>query len=117
MAVGLGSRQVVNHHFGRANNLRSSLITTLDHFEDGVVGLSRIVALRKRFMPMRVKRLADNFLTLDAVLAEQLLQLLQRHLHSLMKLRGVARCARGQSPFEIVNDRQQLNDERFLLRG
>ncbi len=38
-----------------------------------MVGLSRIVALRKCFVPMRVKRLADDFLTLDAVLTEQLL--------------------------------------------
>jgi hypothetical protein len=116
MAGGLGSRQVVHDHFGRANHLRTSLITTLNHFENGVVGFSRIMALRKRFMPVRVERLADNLLTLDAMLTEQLLQLLQRHLHTLMKLRGVARGASGQSPFEIVNDRQQLDDERFLLR-
>ena len=81
-----------------------------------MVGLGRIMALRKRFMPVRVERLADNLLTLDAVLTEQLLQLLQRHLHTLMKLRGVPRCASGQSPFEIVNDWQQLDDERFFLR-
>ena len=116
MAGGLGRRQVIHHHFGRANDLRASPIATLNHFEDGMVGLSRIMALRKRFMPVRVERLADDLLTLDAVLAEQLLQLFQRHLHTLMKLRGVPRGASGQSPFEVVNDRQQLNDERFLLR-
>jgi hypothetical protein len=108
-------RQVVHHHFGRANTFAPP-VATLNHFEDGVVGLGRIMALRKRFMPVRVERLADDLLTLDAVLAEQLLQLFQRHLHPLMKLRGVPRCAGGQSPFEIVNDRQQFNDERFLLR-
>ena len=33
-----------------------------------------------------------------------------------MKLRGVSRCASGQRALEIVNDWQQLDDERFLLR-
>ena len=66
-------------------------------------------------MLVRVERLADDVLTLDAVLTEHLLQLFQRHLHSLMKLRRVSRCASGQRAFEIVYDWQQLDDERFLL--
>jgi hypothetical protein len=80
-----------------------------------MVGFSRIMALRKRFLPVRVEGLADDLLTFDAVLAEQLLQLLQGHLDALMKLCGVPRCAGGQSPFKIVNDRQQFDDERSLL--
>ena len=116
MAGGLGKRQVIHHHFGRANDLRTSPITTLNHFKDRVIGLSRVMALRKRFLPVRVERPAGNLLTFDAVLSKQLLQLFQRHLHALMKLRGVPRSASGQSPFEIVNDWQQFNDERFLLR-
>jgi hypothetical protein len=73
MAVWLGSRQVVHYYFGRSNNLRTPLVATLNDFEDGVVGLSRIVTFRKRFMPVRVERLADDLLALDAVLTEQLL--------------------------------------------
>jgi hypothetical protein len=38
-----------------------------------MVGLGWIMALRKRFVLMRVERLADDFLTFNAVLAEQLL--------------------------------------------
>ena len=34
------------------------------------------MALRKRFMPVRVERLAQDLLALNAVLAEQLLELL-----------------------------------------
>jgi hypothetical protein len=45
MAVWLGSRQVVHDHFGRANDLRTFLIATLNHFQDGVVGFSWIMAL------------------------------------------------------------------------
>ena len=117
MAGGLGSRQIVHYYFGRANNLRPSLVATLNNFKDGEIGLSRIVALRERFMPVRIERLADDCLTLDAMLAEQLLQLLQCHLHTLMKLRGVTRRTGGQSTFEIVNYRQKFNDERVLLCG
>jgi hypothetical protein len=115
MVVGLGRRQIIDHDFGWANDLRTSPVATLNDFEDGVVGFSWIMALRKRFVPVRIERFADDLLTFDAVLAEQLLQLLQGHLHTLMKLCGIPRCASGQSPFEIVNDWQQFNDERFFL--
>ena len=33
-----------------------------------------------------------------------------------MKLGGVFCCAGSQSPFQVVDDRQQLDDEEFLLR-
>jgi hypothetical protein len=78
--------QVIDHNFGRAKDLLTSPITALEHLQDGVVGLGRIMALRNRFMPVRVERLADTLLCLNAMLAEQQAQLLQRHLHTLMKL-------------------------------
>jgi len=68
MVVWLGIRQVVHHHFGWANNLRTSAVTALNNFKDGMVGLSRIMTLRKRFMSVRVEGFADHILTLDAVL-------------------------------------------------
>jgi hypothetical protein len=111
MACGVGSRQVINYNFGRANNLRSFPIATLNHFQNGVVGLSRIVTLRKRLMPVRVERFANYLPALDTVLKQQLLQLFQRHLHALMKLRRIPRRAGGQRAFEIVNDWQQLDYE------
>lgn len=101
-----GRRQVVDHHIGRANDLLAAPITAPENLQDGVVGLRGIVALRKRLMPMRVKRLAYDFSTLDPVLAKQLLKLFQRDLNPLVKLRGIARCARGQRAFETVDDRQ-----------
>jgi hypothetical protein len=112
MAGGLGSRQVVHYHFGRANNLRSFPIATLNHLEDGMVGLGWIMALRKCFMLVRVEQLAHDFLTLDAVLPEQLLQLFQRHLHTLMKLRGVARgaSANARSRLSMTGNNSTMKD-------
>ena len=37
-------------------------------------------------MPVRVKRLSNNLLGFDAMLAKQQAQLLQRHLYPLLKL-------------------------------
>jgi hypothetical protein len=77
---------VINHDFGWAEDLLPPPITALEHFKDGVVGLGRIVPLRNRFMPLRIERLADALISLNAMLAEQQPQLLQRHLHTLLKL-------------------------------
>jgi hypothetical protein len=108
--------EVIHHNFGRAKHFRRPQIATLDHFQDCVIGLGRVKTLRESFMAVRVERLADDILTFDAVLAKQLLQLLQCHLHALMKLDRIPRCSRGHGPLKVINDRQQLDDERFLLR-
>jgi len=76
----------INHNFGRAKDLVAPPVTTLEHLKDGLVGLGRIVPLRNRFMPLRIERLADALISLNAMLAEQQPQLLQRHLHTLLKL-------------------------------
>jgi hypothetical protein len=78
--------QVIDHNFGRAKDVLTSPIAALEHLQDGAVGLGRIAALRNRFMPVRVKRLADTLLGLDAMLVKQQAQLLQSHLHILVKL-------------------------------
>src|SRR5208282_6019615 len=108
MVSWLGMRQVINHYFCRSKDLLAPPVAALENLEDGFMSLSRIVALRNRFMPTRIKRLADDFLGLDAVLADQQAQLLQRHLHTLMKLPGAGGGASGQSPFEVVDDGQQF---------
>ena len=79
-----GGGQVVYHHFGGANNLLPPSVTALEYRENRVVGLGLVVTLGKRFLPVRVERLAHDFLALDAVLTEQLLQLFQCHLHALL---------------------------------
>jgi len=112
----LGRGQVVDDDFGRANHLRPALITTLNDAQNCMVGLGRIMALRKRFLPMRVERFADDRLAFHAMLVEQLLQLLERHLHSLTELGRILRGAGGQGAFKVINDRQEIHDERFLLR-
>jgi len=78
--------QVINHHFGRSKDLLASPIPTLQNLKDGVVGVGGIVTLGNRFMPVRIERLANTLLGLDTMLAEQQAQLLQRHLHTLVKL-------------------------------
>jgi hypothetical protein len=113
----LGSCQVIDLHLCRSDYFLTPAVTALENRQDGVVGLSRITALRKRFVPVRVERFADDFVTLDPVLPEQLLKLLQRHLDAFMKLHGIARGTGSQGPFEVVNDWQQLSDERLLLRN
>ena len=111
-----GMPQVINHYFGRSKDLVTPPVTALEHLEDSVVGLGWVVALGNRLMPMRVERFANDLLGLDAVLLKQQPQLLQRHLHTLMKLLRAGRCAGGQCPFEVVDCGEKLMDERFLLR-
>ena len=74
-----------------------------------------IMPLRDRFMLARIELLANALLGLDAVLADQLPQLLQRHLHPLMKLWRIGRGAGGKGAFQVVDDGQQFADERFLF--
>jgi hypothetical protein len=76
----------INHNFGRAKDFVAPPVTTLEHLKDRLVGLGRIVPLRNRLMPVRIERLAHNLLGLNAMLAKQQAQLLQRHFHALMKL-------------------------------
>ena len=109
--------QVVDHDFGRAKDLLTSAITALVHLQDGMVGLGRVIALRNRFMPVWVKRLANNLLGLNAMLVKQQAQLLQSHLHTLMKLRRSGGGTGSQCPFKIVERGQQLVDKGFLLCG
>src|ERR1039458_2025112 len=68
-------------------------------------------------MPVRVEWSANALLGLDTMLLEQQAQLPKRHFHTLMELRGAWGYTGGQSAFEIVDCRQQLMDERFLLHG
>ncbi len=108
--------QIIYHHFGRSKDFFTSPVTALEHLKDGMIGLGRVVALRNSFMSVRIKRLTDALLALDAVLAEQQAQLLQRHLHTLMKLARTRGCTGSQSTVEVVYCGQQFTDERFLLR-
>jgi hypothetical protein len=117
MVALLGGGRFVHHDFGRADDFLAPLITALEHGENRVVGLGGIPGLGKGLMAVRVKGLPDQRLAFHPVLTEQLLQLGQRHLDALMERRGIARRAGSQGAFEVVNDRQQFNDERFLLRG
>jgi hypothetical protein len=69
----LGNRQVIDHHAGGSNDFGSPPVTALKNGEDGVVWLSRIMTLRKRFLLVRVEWFPDDFIALNAMLAEQLL--------------------------------------------
>ena len=64
-------RPVINHHFGWSKDLLTLPVTPMQHLKDCVIGLGWIVALGNRLVLVRVERLAETLLGLDAVLAEQ----------------------------------------------
>jgi len=106
--AGPAGGQVVHHDFGRTKDLAAAPVAALEHFKDGLIRFSGVTALRKRLMLVRVKRPAQNLIAFNTMQTQQLLQLLQGQLHSLMKLGGVTHGTGGQGPFEIVDDRQQF---------
>jgi len=61
---------IIHHDPGRAEHLGPAPVAALEHFQDGAGGQGGVVSLGKRVMVMRIKRLADNLVTLDAMLAE-----------------------------------------------
>ena len=46
----LGMRQVIDDHFCRSKDLFALPVTALEHLQDGMIGMGRIVALGNRFM-------------------------------------------------------------------
>jgi len=64
-----------------------------------------------RLVLVRVECLAIGLLRLDAVTAQQLMQLLQGHLHAFTQLLGRCSLVTSHGAFEIVDDRQQLLNE------
>src|SRR5678815_3632445 len=66
-------------------------------------------------MALRVKRLSKALLGFNAMTAEQLLELLHRHFTPLPQLFRRGGGFAGHSPFEVVNYREQLANEGFLL--
>jgi hypothetical protein len=117
MADGLGAAQIVDNHLGRAQHGVAVPVTALEDFEHGMVGLVRVAAGGNRFVPVRVKGPAEALLGLNAVTAQQLVQLLEGHLYPLAELFGRGGCAGGECAFEVVDDRQQFADELVFLRG
>jgi len=97
---------VIYHDLGRADHFGPAPVAALEHFQDGAGGQGGVVSLGKRVMVMWIKRLADNLVTLEAMLTEQFLQLLQGHFHALMQSRGNGGNSGGQGTLQIVNDRQ-----------
>jgi hypothetical protein len=104
-------RWLIDDHFGGSEELLTATVAALKNFKDGVVGISRIMALGNRFMQVRIERLTGAFLGFDAVLAEQLPQLLHRQLHALKELPRIVGLAAGQGPFEVVEGGEQFMDE------
>ena len=67
--------QVIDDHFGRPEDLCAPAVATLQDFQDGLVRLGRIMAKGNGLLLAQVKRLADTFLALNAMLTQQLTQL------------------------------------------
>ena len=67
-------------------------------------------------MPMRIERLADRLFRLDAMLAQQLMQLLQSHADTGAKRLDRSSVIDRERALQIVHRRKQLADEALLLR-
>ena len=63
-------------------------VTTLGDFEHNLIGLSGIVAHGNCLVPVRIERATHGRHGFDAVLVEQLAELLQRERHPLLQLGG-----------------------------
>jgi len=107
--------QIIHNYLGGTKDPVAAAVAALGDFQDDLIGLGGIVAHGNRRMPMGIEWTANSGHRLNAVLEEQLLQLLQRQRHPLLQLnRG--RGGRGQRAFEIVERRQELTDECLFLR-
>ena len=112
-----GMAQVIHNDLRWAKDMVAAAIAALGNFKDDLIRLATIVPQRNRLMPVRIEgppNVLDGF---DAVALEQLAHLLQRHRHPLMQLRGGGGWLGSQGAFEIVENRQQVADEGFFLRG
>ncbi len=67
-------------------------------------------------MTVRVEWSAQALFRFDRVATQQLVKLLERNLNALAELLSGARSLSAESPFEIVDYRQQFADKSFLLR-
>lgn len=105
---------IVDDHFSRTQDLVAMAIPTLEDFENDSVWLGGIAACRQGFLAMRVEWLAKRVVGLDAVLAQELLQLLKRYLQTFAKL--VMRALRVERTLKVIDDRQQLAYEGLFLR-
>ena len=83
-----GVAQIVDDHFGRTKNLLPAAVTPLEDFEHDVVGPRRNGAGADSLVAERIKRLAEALFGFDAVLAQELVELLERHLHALAEVFG-----------------------------
>src|SRR5579883_1475025 len=104
--------QIVDNDFSRAKSLLPTTIAALENLQHAMVGSRRIMPGPQSFVAIRVKRLAKVVHRLDAVPAQQLMQLLEGHLNALTEVLGQA--AGGEGPFQIVDDGQQVLDEPFF---
>jgi hypothetical protein len=106
--------QIVHNYFGRTKHFVAPAITGLQNLDHSMIGLRWVVAHGDRFVAMRVEGPADRFLRFNAMAFQELMQLLQRHPDAIAQLfRGRIT---GEGALEVIDDRQKLADESFLLR-
>jgi len=108
--------QIIHDDSGRPEQFFATAIAALDHFQHGVIRLAGVMLHGHGLVPVRIKYPARSLHILDPVAPEQAAQLLQRHLHALPQRLGGSGWFTGQRPLEIIEYRQHVLDERFLLR-
>ena len=109
--------QIVNDDLGRAKNLVTAPIAALKCLKHDMIGLRGVMAHADSFMIARVERPAETLFGFDPMAMQKLHELLEGYLNAISQLLGRRGAVAGESPFEIVNNRQQFADKGFLLRG
>ena len=106
--------QIIHNHLGGTKDPVAAAVAALGDFQNDLIGLTCIMAHGNRRMPVGIERTTNGGHRLNAVLEEQLPQLLQCQRHPLLQL-GRSCGRRGKGAFEIVECRQQVADKGFFL--
>src|ERR1700730_3702358 len=75
--------KIVYYHFCRTEAFAMVPIAPLESLENDMIGFSRVVARRDGFMISWVEWLPHAFFGFNTVSAQEAVELLQRHLHTL----------------------------------
>src|SRR2546425_4321935 len=104
--------EIVDDNFGRSEHVLAAPIAALEDFEHDAVGLGRDVARANGLVAERVKGLAEVLFGFDAVVSQDLVQLLEGHLNALAELfvrsGNVTRCV------TIASDTGRFNERSFI---
>jgi hypothetical protein len=97
--------QVIHNDLGRSKDLIAAAVTTLRNLKNNLIRLEWIMPHGNGFVQVRIKGQASDFDGLDAIVAQQPAQLVQRHRHTLTQCLRVSGMLGSQGAFEVVERR------------